>query len=258
MSAPNHLLSRAERPRTTGSALIQILTADAPATSRHAHPTRVWCNERPTSPSKLCRQSRAYHYRRHPRDRGSGKHAIEAGSFAQARSVGRRKAGDRLRQPDRDILFTDSDLHQPLNAWEVGSLLSVPVIGIVGIESPSRLKFLIQVGATALLRKPIHAAAIYSALFMGINGFWRQRYLECRLEDQERRQRSRRTIVKAIISLMKTAGIDDDQAYAILRRESMRKQLRIEDYCATVIGADFDNEHENTMVKSARKTASLK
>jgi AmiR/NasT family two-component response regulator len=164
---------------------------------------------------------------------------------------------DSLRD-ERDILFTDSDLHQPLNAWEVGSLLSVPVIGIVGIESPSRLKFLIQVGATALLRKPIHAAAIYSALFMGINGFWRQRYLECRLEDQERRQRSRRTIVKAIISLMKTAGIDDDQAYAILRRESMRKQLRIEDYCATVIGADFDNEHENTMVKSARKTASLK
>jgi AmiR/NasT family two-component response regulator len=164
---------------------------------------------------------------------------------------------DSLRD-DRDILFTDSDLHQPLNAREVGSLLSVPVIGIVGIESPSRLKFLIQVGATALLRKPIHAAAIYSALFMGINGFSRQRHLECRLEDQERRQRSRRTIVKAIISLMKTAGIDDDQAYAILRRESMRQQLRIEDYCATVIGADSGNEDENVMVKNARKTASLK
>jgi AmiR/NasT family two-component response regulator len=157
---------------------------------------------------------------------------------------------------ERDVLFVDSDLNHPINTPDGSPLLpaAVPVIGIIGVESPSRLRFLIQFGATSLLRKPIHTATVYSALFIGINVFFRQRNLEASLEAQERRHRGRRVVVKAIVSLMSRAGINDDQAYAILRRESMRRQLKIEDYCAMAVGSNSDNAKSATVDESDRAT----
>lgn len=138
---------------------------------------------------------------------------------------------------DRDVLMVDADLDQPLDLCGFDGCPTVPVIGLIGVEAPSRLKAMVQIGATAFLRKPIHGAAVYSALFMGINGYLRRRHLETRLEDHERRRRGRRFVIKAIVDLMHRTGIDDDQAYSILRRESMRRRMSIEDYCATLVRA---------------------
>ncbi|WP_181703766.1 ANTAR domain-containing response regulator [Chthonobacter albigriseus] len=158
---------------------------------------------------------------------------------------------------DRDVLVVDGDLDLPLDlAGGAGETFPVvPVIGLIGVEAPSRLKALMQIGATAFLRKPIHGAAVYSALFMGINGFLRRRYLETRLEDHERRRRGRRFVIKAIVNLMHRAGIDDDQAYAILRRESMRRRVSIEDYCTTLLRAGTGDDAGPEQVPAARRSA---
>ena len=76
-------------------------------------------------------------------------------------------------QPERDILFIDGDLEGAV-AVEVNpasKLPPVPVIGLVGVEAPSRLKALVNLGATSFLRKPVHGGAVYTALFLGINQF---------------------------------------------------------------------------------------
>ncbi|MBS7543975.1 ANTAR domain-containing response regulator [Ancylobacter oerskovii] len=136
-------------------------------------------------------------------------------------------------QPERDILFIDSDLDNPI-ALDIdpGSRQPpVPVIGLVGVEAPSRLKHLVNLGATAFLRKPVHGAAVYTALFLGINQFTLRGDLRARLDDMDRRRRGRRAVVKAIIACMKETGVDDDEAYEWLRRESMRSRQPLEDYC---------------------------
>ena len=46
------------------------------------------------------------------------------------------------------------------------NLPAAPVIGIVGVEAPSRLKLLAEAGATAILRKPVQTATVYSAPFL--------------------------------------------------------------------------------------------
>jgi AmiR/NasT family two-component response regulator len=137
---------------------------------------------------------------------------------------------------DTDILFVDADLDSSIGLPAVPEAgVPIPVIAIIGVEAPSRLKSMMQVGATAFLRKPIHGAAVYPALFIGINGFLRRRSLELSLEDQERRRRGRRFVTKAVLKLMHRAGIDDDQAYAILRRESMRRRMSVEEYAAAIV-----------------------
>ena len=145
--------------------------------------------------------------------------------------------------PDRDIVFIDAD--QAINTAALigpgATLPDAPVIGIVGVEAPSRLKLLAEAGATAILRKPIQSSMIYSALFLGVNNYRRLRAAETRVAIGERKRRGRRFLIKAVVALVQTHGLSDDQAYADLRRESMRRRIDIEEYCEALFeqGSSF-------------------
>jgi AmiR/NasT family two-component response regulator len=139
-------------------------------------------------------------------------------------------------QPERDILFIDGDL-EGVVAIEVDTasrLPPVPVIGLVGVEAPSRLKALVNLGATSFLRKPVHGGAVYTSLFMGVNQFLLRSEMYSRLQDLEERRRGRRSVVRAIILLMQS-GLDEEAAYSQLRRESMRARQSLELYCEELL-----------------------
>jgi len=137
-------------------------------------------------------------------------------------------------QVERDILFVDGDLEGAV-AIEINPasrLPPVPVIGLVGVEAPSRLKALVNLGATSFLRKPVHGGAVYTSLFMGINQFLLRSEMHERLQDLEERRRGRRAVLRAVILRMRENGLDEDTAYSQLRRESMRARQNLELYCA--------------------------
>jgi len=140
-------------------------------------------------------------------------------------------------QADRDILFVDGDLACPLDITPspLAKVPPAPIIALVGVETPGRLKALMNLGATAFLRKPVHSGVVYSALFIGINGFLRLRQLETRLEQNEKRRRGRRFVIKAMVRLMSETGMDDDHAYERLRLESMCARQTVEDYCEALL-----------------------
>jgi len=139
--------------------------------------------------------------------------------------------------PERDVLLVDGDsmLDRALVARPVGTLPTAPAIGLVGVEAPSRLKALSDIGVTAFLRKPVHGSAVYSSLFLAVNSYRRLRALEDQVAEHDRRRRGRRFVVKAVLELVQTRGMSDDEAYAVLRRESMRQRLGIEDYAEALV-----------------------
>jgi AmiR/NasT family two-component response regulator len=136
-------------------------------------------------------------------------------------------------QPDRDILFVDGDLEGAvtIEVDPASRLPLVPVIGLVGVEAPSRLKALVNLGATSFLRKPVHGGAVYTSLFMGINQFLLRSEMHGRLQSLEERRRGRRAVIRAVILLMRENGVDEDTAYSQLRRESMRARQTLELFC---------------------------
>src|ERR1700735_4336314 len=142
--------------------------------------------------------------------------------------------------PDRHIVFLDAD--QPINPAPLllagANLTAAPVIGIVGVEAPSRLKLLAEAGATAILRKPIQAGTVYSALFLGVNNHRRLKSAEARLAIGDRKRRGRRFLIKAVVALVQPRGLSDDDAYAELRRESMRRRLDLEEFCESLLQVD--------------------
>jgi AmiR/NasT family two-component response regulator len=131
--------------------------------------------------------------------------------------------------PERDILFVDGDLHRPLQ-WPagLGAVPPIPVVGIVGVEAPSRLKALIQIGATAFVPKPVHGATLYSALVLGVNAFARRRRMLSDIAEHEQRRRQRRHVVKAVVGIVTSEHVSDEIAYERLRRESMRLRISVE------------------------------
>lgn len=139
----------------------------------------------------------------------------------------------------RDVLLLDGDclLDGGIGGDPGSSLPLAPAIGLVGVEAPSRLKAMMDLGVTAFLRKPVHAAAIYSALFLAVNSYNRLRTMEIEIANHEDRRRGRRAMMKAVVQLMQSAGISDDEAYAVLRRESMRRRVSVENYAEQVIAA---------------------
>jgi AmiR/NasT family two-component response regulator len=158
-------------------------------------------------------------------------------------------------QADRDILFVDGDLDGVLAIEpDVETRLPpVPIIGLVGVEAPSRLKALTNLGATGFLRKPVHGATVYTTLFLGINQFLLRSDLGHRLRELERRRQGRRSVVKAIVALMGQAGCDDDEAYAMLRRESMRSRQNLEDYCEEFLKKKAGSAALFTQVPAAQR-----
>ena len=135
------------------------------------------------------------------------------------------------------VLFIDGDLpFDGARAGRPGRILPVvPAIGLVGVEAPSRLKALSDAGVTAFLRKPVHPATVYSSLFLAVNSHARMAQLETELEEHRRRHRGRRFVIKAVIELVLNAGMTDDDAYAHLRREAMRRRMAVEDYAETLV-----------------------
>ncbi|RCW81300.1 ANTAR domain-containing response regulator [Phyllobacterium bourgognense] len=142
---------------------------------------------------------------------------------------------------DRDILFIDGDMTLPMD-WRClrgagrSALPPAPVVGLVGIEAPSRLKALLLLGATAFLAKPVYGGAVYSALFLGVNEYNRKEILVDAVDVLYEKRRRRAVVIKAVVSLMNIRNIDEDVAYDLLRKESMRARLSIEDYCEYMLG----------------------
>jgi AmiR/NasT family two-component response regulator len=138
---------------------------------------------------------------------------------------------------DFDVLFLDLDqgIHDGCAWARLGQAPPLPVIGIIGVEAPSQLKALLQLGVTAHLRKPVQGASVYAALYIGINEWNRRRHTDDQLAVAEGRRRSRRFVIKAVLQVMNQRGVNDDEAFQILRRESMKQQLSVEAFSEEIV-----------------------
>jgi AmiR/NasT family two-component response regulator len=142
-------------------------------------------------------------------------------------------------EAQRDVLFLDGDLNVLPEAGQSGTgggmQIHFPVVGLVGIEAPSRLRSLMQFGATAFLSKPVHSGSVFSALYLAVNTFETMAGLRLSVEELEHRRRYRRHVIKAVTLVMKSHSLDDEGAFALLRKEAMRARLSLEAYCEGVV-----------------------
>jgi AmiR/NasT family two-component response regulator len=131
---------------------------------------------------------------------------------------------------DTDAIPIKSDLGP---AWKVDA----PIIALIGTETPSRLKWLLDLKPASFLIKPLRSAGLYTALVVAFDTAQRRLDEAAHIERLEDRVRSRRIVFAAVLQIMRGHGLSETDAFALVRQTAMRHRTTIEQLSADIIAA---------------------
>jgi AmiR/NasT family two-component response regulator len=129
---------------------------------------------------------------------------------------------------DADSIPIKSDL---ATAWKVG----IPIIALIGTETPSRLKWLLDLQPASFLIKPLRSAGLYTALVVAFDAAQRRMDEAAHVERLEDRIRSRRVVFAAVLQIMRAHDLQEADAFTLIRQTAMRHRTTIEQLSAEII-----------------------
>jgi AmiR/NasT family two-component response regulator len=138
-----------------------------------------------------------------------------------------------------DILFFDADQGYAVEHEEALRSLDLPVVAVIGSETPSRLEAMLACEPSAYLVKPVRPTGIYSSIAIAMHQFAALRLLRHRLGAAEERLRSRRILFSAVLRVMHEARVGEVEAFRILQRAAMSRRLTIEALSAGFLAGEF-------------------
>ena len=128
-----------------------------------------------------------------------------------------------------DVIFFDADQgYDGLFDWPPDQP-PIPLIALMGSEAPGRIEWTLSCAPSAYLVKPIGSTGVFSALAIAFHTFETRKQLKDTIADLTHRTKSRSIVFKAVLSVMSHFGVGDDEAYQLLRAESMNQRVSIED-----------------------------
>ncbi|MFB9265046.1 ANTAR domain-containing response regulator [Bradyrhizobium erythrophlei] len=134
-----------------------------------------------------------------------------------------------------DVIVLDAD-SIPIKAEAAPPLKTdLPVIALIGTETPSRLKWLLDLQPASFLIKPLRSAGLYTALVVAFDCSHRRKEDAAHLEKLEDRIRSRRVVFGAVLQLMRSHALSGDDAFTLLRQTAMRHRTTIEQLSADMV-----------------------
>jgi AmiR/NasT family two-component response regulator len=112
------------------------------------------------------------------------------------------------------------------------------VVGIVGYENPSILQLILEIGAQAVVERPIRPFGLLTQLAIARSLWLKQQEGEQRARKLERKLAGVRSILRARLILMASQDLSEEEAYQSLRRQAMSHRIGLEEMAAEIIAAD--------------------
>jgi len=134
-----------------------------------------------------------------------------------------------------DVIVIDADVIPARTNLSGAGRSGVPVIALVGTETPSRLKGLLELEPSAFLVKPLRSAGLYSALVLAFDQARRRLDAARRLERLEERVRARRVVLAALLQVMRRHDLPEPEAFAWIRRAAMEQRTTIEQISVEIV-----------------------
>ena len=85
-----------------------------------------------------------------------------------------------------------------------------PIIALIGTETPSRLKWLLDLQPASFLIKPLRSAGLYTALVVAFDAAQRRIEEAAHVAKLEDRIRSRRVVFAAVLQVMRAHALSED------------------------------------------------
>ncbi|MCA6111681.1 ANTAR domain-containing response regulator [Bradyrhizobium cenepequi] len=133
-----------------------------------------------------------------------------------------------------DVTLIDDEFLPLTSPTQRALLGQCPVIALLGTETPSRLKLLLELDPASFLVKPLRSAGIYAALVMAFERAERTNELRQQVVKLEERLRSRRLVLAAVLQVMHTHSVAEPAAFALIRRAAMEQRKTIEQMSAEI------------------------
>jgi AmiR/NasT family two-component response regulator len=134
-----------------------------------------------------------------------------------------------------DVIILDADSIPIKSDKAPSSGINAPVIALIGTETPSRLKWLLDLKPASFLIKPLRSAGLYTALVVAFDCAQRRSEEAAHLERLEDRVRARRVVFAAVLQLMRAHALSEDNAFTLIRQTAMRHRTTIEQLSAEII-----------------------
>jgi AmiR/NasT family two-component response regulator len=136
-----------------------------------------------------------------------------------------------------DVILMDADSIPIKSDYATLWKGNVPVIALIGTETPSRLKWLLDLRPASFLIKPLRSAGLYTALVVAFDSAQRRVDEATHIEKLEDRIRSRRVVFAAVLQIMRGHGMSETDAFSLIRQTAMRHRTTIEVLSAEIIAA---------------------
>ena len=134
-----------------------------------------------------------------------------------------------------DVIILDAD-SVPIKSDPVAILKTgIPLIVLVGTETPSRLKWLLELKPASFLVKPLRSAGLYTALVVAFDQAQRRKEIAKRIDRLEERVRARRIVSAAVLHIMRRYDLLEPDAFALIRRTAMQGRTTIEQLSADIV-----------------------
>lgn len=134
-----------------------------------------------------------------------------------------------------DVIILDADSIPIKSDTAPVSDINAPVIALIGTETPSRLKWLLDLKPASFLIKPLRSAGLYTALVVAFDSAQRRSEEATHIEKLEERVRARRVVVAAVLQLMRAHALSEEDAFTLVRQTAMRHRTTIEQLSAEII-----------------------
>ncbi|MCS3481210.1 AmiR/NasT family two-component response regulator [Bradyrhizobium elkanii] len=133
-----------------------------------------------------------------------------------------------------DVTLIDDEFLPLTSSAQRTSFGRSPVIALLGTETPSRLKLVLDLDPASFLVKPLRSAGIYAALVLAFERGERTSELKQQVLKLEQRLRSRRVVLAAVLQVMHTHALAEPAAFALIRRAAMEQRKTIEELSAEI------------------------
>jgi two-component system, response regulator / RNA-binding antiterminator len=133
-----------------------------------------------------------------------------------------------LQNPSRDVLE---------QMFQVSRIVRRPIAMFVDQSDRATIEKAIDAGVSAYIVDGLKRERVRAILDMTISRFGAFERLRAELEETKSALKERKLIEKAKGILMKSRGLDEEAAYALLRRTAMSKGKRIGDIADSLVSA---------------------
>jgi AmiR/NasT family two-component response regulator len=117
--------------------------------------------------------------------------------------------------------------------------IGLPMVALIGSETPSRLQAMLARQPSAFLMKPIRSTGIYASLAIATHQYATFQTMRRKLASAEERLRSRRLLLAATLQIMNQAQVSEAEAFRILRRAAMSNRQTVEAVSAQILAGDL-------------------